>query len=195
MNEIKRGQIIILKNPKFSELEGIVESVEDDRIKIHYSKQYESYAWALAEGDELIAQIHTMFGIKNMESMVLYAPSTDGKLVIENAEAIKVNQKREYVRAAVEFRFFVKKEESLIGALCKDISAGGIKFIPDENIFNIDDEVVLRFLGEEFEKDLNIKAQIIKENAQVIIAKYSQINEFDRDKISKFCQKTLSALG
>ena len=195
MIEVKRGQIIVIKNPKFPELEGIVETVEEDRLKVFYPKEYESYAWALSEGDELFVRVHTQFGIKTMCSMVICAPSSDGELVIENADAMAVSQKREYVRAAVEFRFFIKKGEKLVGALCKDISAGGIKFIPDEYIFDLDDEVEIKFQSEEFEKDLNIKSVIINTAGEKLIAKYSHISDYDRDKISGFCLKTLSEMG
>ncbi len=195
MIEVKRGQIIIIKNPKFPELEGIVETVEDDRLKVHYSKEFESYAWALSEGDELFVRVHTQFGIKTMKSMVICAPSSDNELVIENAEAMAIRQKREYVRTAVELRFFIKKGEKLIGALSKDISAGGIKFVPDEFIFDIGDKVEIKFQDDDFGKDLNIESVIINIAGANVIAKYTQINEFDRDKISKFCLTLLSQLG
>ncbi len=195
MQEVKRGQIIDIRNPKFPKLEGIIQTVESDRLKIYYPEEYESYAWALSEGDELHVKVHTQFGIKTMSSMVICAPSSDGELVIENASAHEVSQKREYVRTATEFRFFIKKQDKLIGALCKDISAGGIKFIPDEYIFDLNDEIEIRFQGDEFDKDLNIQSVIINIIGDKVIAKYVNINEFDRDKISGFCLKTLSNLG
>lgn len=195
MIEAKRGQIVIIKCPKFPELEGIIESVESDRLKIFYPKDFESYAWALSEGDEVFVKVHTQFGIKPMNSMVICAPSSDGKLVIENAKTLAIYQKREFVRAAVDFRFFIKKEGKLIGASCADISAGGIKFIPDEYIFNIDDTIELKFLSEEFGKDINANARIINSIGDKLIAKYSDISEFDRDKIAGFCLKVLSERG
>ena len=109
MLEAKRGQIVIIKCPKFPELEGIISAVESDRLEIYYSKDYESYAWALSEGDEIFVKVHTQFGIKPMNSMVICSPSGDGKLVIENAKALGIYQKREFVRAAIDFRFFIKK--------------------------------------------------------------------------------------
>ena len=191
MIEAKRGQIVIIKNPKFPELEGIIEAAEEDRLKIYYPKEYESYAWALSEGDELFVRVHTRFGIKPMRSMVICAPSSDGELVIENASSLSIRQKREYVRAAVKFNFFIKKGESLVRAVCEDISAGGVKFIPDEYIFNADDEVEIKFLSEEFEKDINLKALIINSLGGKLVAKYTDISEFDRDKIAGFCIKIL----
>ncbi len=195
MIEAKRGQIIIIKNPKFPELEGVIESVENDRLKVYYTKEYESYAWALSEGDEIFVRVHTQFGIKTMNSMVISAPSSDGELVIENASALAINQKRKYVRTVAEFRFFIQKGEKLIGALCNDISAGGIKFTPDEYIFDLDEEIEIKLLSDEFEKDLIIKGIIINIKGEKVIAKYTQINEFDRDKISNFCLKTLRELN
>ncbi len=195
MKEAKRGQIVIIKNPKFKELEGLIETVEDDRLKIYYSKEFESYAWALSEGDEIIVQVHTSSGIKTMNSLVMYAPSTDGELIIENAQAIPMGQKREYVRAAAEFRFFIKIGERLIGATAKDISAGGIKFVPDEPVLDINDEVEVKLLEEDFGKELIIKSVIINIMGEKFIAKYTQINDYERDKISGFCIKTLSNAG
>lgn len=195
MKEAKRGQIVIIKNPKFKELEGLIETVEDDRLKIYYSKEFESYAWALSEGDEIIVQVHTPSGIKTMNSLVMYAPSTDGELIIENAQAIPMGQKREYVRAAAEFRFFIKIGERLIGATAKDISAGGIKFVPDEPVLDINDEVEVKLLEEDFGKELIIKSVIINIMGEKFIAKYTQINDYERDKISGFCIKTLSNAG
>ncbi len=195
MKEAKRGQIVIIKNPKFEELEGLIETVEEDRLKIYYSKEFESYAWALSEGDEIIAHVHTPSGIKTMNSLVMYAPSTDGELIIENAQAIPMGQKREYVRAAAEFRFFIKIGERLIGATAKDISAGGIKFVPDEPVLDINDEVEVKLLEEDFGKELIIKSAIINIMGEKFIAKYTQINDYERDKISGFCIKTLSNAG
>ena len=195
MKEAKRGQIVIIKNPKFEELEGLIETVEEDRLKIYYSKEFESYAWALSEGDEIIAHVRTPSGIKTMNSLVMYAPSTDGELIIENAQAIPMGQKREYVRAAAEFRFFIKIGEKLIGATAKDISAGGIKFVPDEPVLDINDEVEIKLLEEDFGKELIIKSVIINIMGEKFIAKYTQINDYERDKISGFCIKTLSNAG
>ena len=195
MKEAKRGQIVIIKNPKFEKLEGIIETAEEDRLKIYYSKEFESYAWALSEGDEIIVQVHTSSGIKTMNSLVMYAPSTDGELIIENAQAIPMGQKREYVRAAAEFRFFIKIGERLIGATAKDISAGGIKFVPDEPVLDINDEVEVKLLEEDFGKELIIKSVIINIIGEKFIAKYTQINDYERDKISGFCIKTLSNAG
>ncbi len=195
MKEAKRGQIVIIKNPKFEKLEGIIETAEEDRLKIYYSKEFESYAWALSEGDEIIVQVHTSSGIKTMNSLVMYAPSTDGELIIENAQAIPMGQKREYVRAAAEFRFFIKIGERLIGATAKDISAGGIKFVPDEPVLDINDEVEVKLLEEDFGKELIIKSVIINIMGEKFIAKYTQINDYERDKISGFCIKTLSNAG
>ncbi len=195
MEEAKRGQIVIIKNPKFEKLEGIIETVEEDRLKIYYSKEFESYAWALSEGDEIITQVHTASGIKTMNSIVIYAPSTDGELIIENANAIPMGQKREFVRAAIEFRFFIKIGERLIGATAKDISAGGIKFVPDEAVFDINDEIEIKFLEEDFGKELNVKSVIINIMGEKYIAKYIQINDYERDKLSGFCLKALSDAG
>lgn len=192
MNEAKRGQIVIIKNPKFPELEGVIESVEKDRLKIYYTKDFDNYAYALSEGDELFVRVHTQFGIKPMRSMVICAPSSDGELVIENSESLSICQKREFVRAAVDFRFFVKKGNNLVGAVCADISAGGVKFIPDEYIFDINDTVEIKLLSEEFGKDMTIKAFIINNIGNKLIAKYSKISEYDRDKIAGFCLKTLA---
>lgn len=195
MLEAKRGQIVIIKCPKFPELEGIISDAQNDRLEIYYSKDYESYAWALSEGDEIFVNVHTQHGVKPMNSMVICSPSGDGKLVIENAKALGIYQKREFVRAAVDFRFFVKKDGNLVGASAVDISAGGIKFLPDDYIFNVDDVVEIRLLNEEFGKDLNIEAQIINRFGDKLIAKYTDISEFDRDKISGFCLKVLSEKG
>lgn len=195
MIEAKRGQIVIIKNPKFTEMEGVIESAEDDRLKIHYSKEFKSFAWALSESDELIVYVHTQFGIKTMNSMVICAPSTDGELVIENAAALPISQKRNFVRTAAKFRFFIKKNDMLIGALSVDISAGGIKFIPDENIFNLEDTIEIKLLSDDFTKDITIEGVIINITNNTIIAKYTKINEFDRDKIAGFCINTLSNMG
>ncbi len=191
MIEARRGQIVIIKNPKFSEMEGVIEALEDDRIKIYYPREYESSAWALSEGDELLVTVHTSFGVRHMNSMVISSPSADGELVIENAAAFELPKNREYVRAAVEFSFFVKKDDSLIRANCIDISAGGIKFAPEENILAQGDEIEIKFLSEEFEKDINLKALVLNVKNSFAVACYSDVNEFDRDKIAKFCIKVL----
>ena len=191
MIEARRGQIVVIKNPKFSKMEGIIEAAQEDRLKIYYPKEYEGMAWALSVGDELLVDVHTPFGVRHMNSMVISTPLEDGELVIENASAFQIPQKREFVRSAVEFNFFIKKEDSLIRARCVDISAGGIKFTPDENIFCEGDGVEIKFLSDEFEKDINVKAVIISVKVNNAVALYTDINEFDRDKIAKFCIKVL----
>lgn len=191
MIEARRGQIVVIKNPKFSKMEGVIEAAQEDRLKIYYPKEYESLAWALSVGDELLVDVHTPFGVRHMNSMVISTPSEDGELVIENATAFKISQKREFVRATAEFSFFVKKDDKLIRANCVDISAGGIKFIPDEKIFSEGDEIEVKFLSDEFEKDINIKAVIISMKADNAVALYTDISEYNRDKIAKFCIKVL----
>ncbi len=130
-----------------------------------------------------------------MNSKVICTQSSNGKLVIENAKTLPMYKKRKVNRAAGEFRLFIKKEGKLISASYSDISAGGIKFIPDEYIFNIDDTIELKFLSEEFGKDINANARIINSIGDKLIAKYSDISEFDRDKIAGFCLKVLSERG
>lgn len=191
MIEARRGQIVVIKNPKFSKMEGVIEAAQEDRLKIYYPKEYESLAWALSVGDELLVDVHTPFGVRHMNSMVISTPSEDGELVIENAAAFELPKNREYVRAAVEFSFFVKKDDSLIRANCIDISAGGIKFAPEENILAQGDEIEIKFLSEEFEKDINLKALVLNVKNSFAVACYSDVNEFDRDKIAKFCIKVL----
>ena len=88
--------------------------------------------------------------------------------------------------------FFPYGKNDRLGISNADISAGGIKFIPDEYIFNIDDTIELKFLSEEFGKDINANARIINSIGDKLIAKYSDISEFDRDKIAGFCLKVLS---
>lgn len=192
MKEARRGQIIIIKSPKFPELEGVISSVEEDRLTIYYTKDFEDYANSLAEGDKIFVRIHTQFGIKPMNSMVISSPLADGELVIENSNTVGISQKRAYVRAAVNFRFFIKTQKTLTGATCVDISAGGVKFHPDEYIFKIGDNIDIKYLAEEFGKNIEAKAQIINVSGDKLIAKYTDISEFDRDKISGFCIKTLS---
>lgn len=195
MIEAKRGQIVVIKCSKFPDLEGVIEQALKDRLKIYYTKEYEGYAWTLHEGDELFVYVHTQFGIMPMRSMVICAPSSDGELVIENAHCAGICQKREFVRAAANFRFFIKKDGNLVGASCVDISAGGVKFKPDEHIFNVDDIIEIKFLSEEFKKELSLEAQIINTKGDKLMAKYVNISEFDRDKIAGFCMKILSERG
>lgn len=192
MIEARRGQIVIIKSPKFQDFEGVIADAQKDRLKIFYSKEYESAAWALQEGDEIFIKVHTQFGIKPSKSMVISSPSVDGELVIENSPALEISQKREFVRAAVNFRFFVKKDASLVGATSADISAGGVKFTPDEYSFDIGDIITVKLLSEEFGKNIEIEAKIINSISDKLIAQFIDISEFDRDKIAGFCHKVLS---
>ena len=127
-----------------------------------------------------------------MKSTIMSMSRSHNEFTVENSEVIQIAQKREFVRSCVNFRFFVKAEGKLIASTSIDISAGGIKFLPDENIFAIGDVVEIKLLSEEFGKNLTIEAQIINNIGKNLVAKYTKISEYDRDKIAGFCVKTLS---
>ena len=98
-------------------------------------------------------------------------------------------QKREYVRATKEFNFYINTENNHVKALCKDISAGGIRFQTHETSFEDGQIVTIKLRAEEFKKDLTIEAQIINNIGGDYILKYTKINEFDRDKIAGFINR------
>lgn len=192
MKEAARGQIIILRSPKIGEAEAIIDRAESDRLRLNWTRAEDSKIRILKEGDELLALVHTSAGVKRMNSMVI---NSDGKeFYIESAPAISEPQNRAFVRASIRIRVFVQSGQKLIGATTLDLGGGGMKFILDSGAkYEIGDIFEVRLLEDDFTKDINAKAQVLKVfDKNTYVVSFVEINEYDRDKIVRFCIKALS---
>lgn len=189
MKEARAGQIIVIKTEEDS-LEGLIESVEEDRITVNYFKRDRDAFKALLEGEVLRVIVHTKFGIKRMKSILI--DNSGPRLVIENARTIERKENREDVRTSVQMKIYVKLGMSLIPATTINLSAGGVKFelnsaqVP----LNVDDEVEIKFTDNTLEKDLSIGAVVTKSSSQkIFVACFSEKNQGKRSKISGFCMR------
>lgn len=190
MKEAAKGQIVILSSIKVGKVEAIIDKVEPDRIKLNWVKAVDAQIRKLQEGDEVLAAVHTSAGVKRMNSMII---SDYKELIIENAPAISELQNRAFVRASVKIRIFIKTKGKLLGASTLDLSGGGVKFELDKEKLDPNSEIQIRFLEDDFSKDMTIKAKIIKIfDPNIYVANFTDIDEHDRDKIVRFCIKTLS---
>lgn len=191
MLEAKKGQTVIIKSLKFPKFEGVIYAIKNDEIAVYYPNIYKKAADSLFEGEELDVLVHTYYGVKKMNSLLISNNIEKNMLIIENAQVEEMPQKREFARAAAEFTFFVKMDKKLPKAKCKDISASGMKFETAEHL-EVGQNVTLRLMAEDFGKDLTIEAQVINNIGGYYVVKFENLNEYDKDRIVGFCNKSYS---
>ena len=191
MKEARAGQIIVIKTED-SSLEGLIENVEIDRIIINYFKRDREAFKALVEGEVLRVMVHTKFGIKRMKSILI--DNSGPRLVIENARAIEQKENREDVRTSVSLPINIKSGTLSAPATTINLSAGGVRFeFNNEPIpLEINDQIDVKFVSDEFEKNLSAQAVIIKIlTEKVFIARFIDKNQSTRSKISGFCMRNM----
>lgn len=193
MNEIRKKHIIQLSSANVSDVSGIVADFSDDRIKIKVDLNSFFEAKKIKELDELFVVANTHLGVKTMKAHVISCVDENGIIVIENNEALPVEQKREFVRVVSNFVFQINISDSEVAtAYCNNISGGGIAFNCIDKEFCIDDILSFKFFENEFEKDFECKAQILKANFGVYSAKFINLKPFDEDRIVKYVFKMIT---
>jgi len=183
MDEIRKNQIIILKMPDGTSIDGTILDYEKDRVSILVDESSYSSATNIAELDYLDVVVHTHCGIKKMKSHVISALDGRNCILIENNPSEMYPQKREYERVVDDFNFKLIYNNSEYYAKCINISAGGIAFSAKDCVFNTGEKILLIFSKEIFLKEIKIMAEIIKVHDDFFVAKYENLNMYDENKI------------
>ena len=110
MDEIRKNHIVQIFTKDNTKLEGIVFDYTHDRVSILIAHESLFMARKISELDELVLVVNTHLGIKKMNSHVIGELNFNNCIVVENNEAIPVEQKREFVRVSSNAVFKIKKE-------------------------------------------------------------------------------------
>lgn len=185
MNEIRKNHIVKIETSDKTVLDGIVFDYDYDRILILISFDSLLDAKKIKELDELTISVYTHLGVKKMKTSLITELNKNNCIIVENNEAIPVEQKREHVRVLSNIEFLIKKNSDIIKCYCINISAGGVAFWCNDYKFNLDDEIEIVFMPEDFNREIKCKAKILKINETSLVAKYIDLKPFDEDAIVK----------
>ena len=193
MDEIRKNQIVQIQTADNTTLDGIIFDYDHDRISVLIAYESLFPARKLDELDELIVGVSTHLGYKKMKCHVIDKLNANNCIVIENNEAFQVEQKREFVRVLSNVVFKMKKtDDKFFDCYCINISAGGVAFFINNSSLTLYDEVDIVFPQEEFEKEINVRARIIKTYDNYYVAQYINLKPFDEDKIVKYVFKLIA---
>lgn len=192
MNELRIKHKVQIELRNKSVIRGVISDYTQDRVMISIDYADTQKALELLELEELLVSVETHLGLKKMLSHVIDPMNASNMLVIENNEAIPFEQKREFVRVVSNLVFKIEKQDSSeILCSCKNISAGGVAFKTPAH-FEIGEKVVIKYHCDDFEKDLEINAKIIKAFQGSYVAQYVNVKPFDEDKIVKYVFKMIA---
>ena len=194
MDELRKENKITFELRNKTIIKGKVLDFIEDRVLVKIDDDYVDEAYKIEELTDLYVTVDTHFGIKNMFSCVISELNQKNEMVIENNEAIYVEQKREYVRANAIFDFeILDKDKNEFSCKSVNISAGGISFNVDENCkLNIGDDIIIKLHKNLFEKEIECCAKIVKITQGGYAAQFIDINPYDQDKVTKYVFKLTS---
>lgn len=193
MDELRKNQKVLLELRDGTVFSGITLDYTQDRVRILITDKYEFFN-KINELDELLAIVQTHLGIKKMKSSVISTPNKNNHIIIENTKTIPVIQKREFVRVVTDFQFNIfnpKKNTKTLGYSI-NLSAGGIAFYTEKEKFDLEDDVIVAFSSDDFEKEIIANAKIIKVKDNVHIAKFINLKAVDENKIVKYVFKLIA---
>lgn len=185
MYELRKNHIIQISLSENKAISGVVEDYASDRVMVSIAPNSIEYAKNLKELDELTVFVYTFMGVKKMISNVISELDKNNCIVIENAPAVPVVQKRKFVRVLSSIKFDILKENMIINCICANISAGGIAFFPSEDSINVGEFLKFRFFARDFGKEIICKAEIIKKDGNMAVGKFFDLNKYDEDRIVK----------
>ena len=191
MDELKRNQTVKITLKSGQSLQGEIIDFSDDRVMILIYPEDFEIAKSIKELDELKVTVKTHLGLKDMISNVISEFNSINCITIENRESVPIVQRREFVRVATDIKFKLSKGDKIYDCTCMNISAGGVAFKLINSDLEVDDEVLLAFPKIYFEKDIMIKAKIIKKEKNRFVAKYFDLSQWDEDRIVKYVFKTI----
>ncbi len=193
MDEIRKKHIVKIPLSTDVTIDGVVLDYTADRVMVLISNNGLQAARNLKELDEISVYVHTFLGIKKMISTVISELNDKNCIVIENAPSSPVVQKRRFVRVLSSIKFDILKGNKIINCVCVNISAGGIAFYTKDEGIKLGEIVKIKLFERDFEKDIVCRAEIIKYDDGVYVAKFFDLNKYDEDKIVKHVFKLLTA--
>ena len=192
MNEMRKNHIVKIELSDNRAIDGIVFDYSKDRFSVLVAFDSLDIARELSELDELKVTVYTHLGIRKIKSHVIETLRKDNCLVLENNESIPTIQRRQNVRVISNFSFDIEGNEQYYKCYCINVSAGGIAFYCNEAEFELNQKIKINFHKKEFEKNIQTCATIIKVNDSSYVAKYTNLNKYDEDKIVKYVFKMIA---
>ncbi|MBQ8848520.1 MAG: PilZ domain-containing protein [Candidatus Gastranaerophilales bacterium] len=194
MDEIRRNHKVLIELKGGSNIEGVVLDYTSDRVMVSVDEKSYDLAKKLQELEDVVAVVNTHLGIKKMNSSIISSLNKENCIIIENTQTIPVVQKREFVRVTSNLSFVVFSPKTNKELECKavNISAGGVAFSVKNEKFDLEDDVIIKFSSDDFEKDIKCNAKIIKTHENYYVAKYVNLNPHDEDKIVKYVFKMIA---
>ena len=107
--------------------------VEKDRISLVFPDKDREFIRDLPEGKEIAVVIYTNSGIFIFDSIVINSP-LEHDFVIELPEERKKIQRREYIRAPINLKLVLTKDDARFETRTINIGGGGIRFIANEEL-------------------------------------------------------------
>ncbi len=192
MNVIRLAQKLQIKTKDNNIIHGFVSDYTFDRIMIKIADDDVNMAKSLKELDDIFIIISTHLGIKHMNSTVITQINSNNSIIVENNKMLEVEQKREFVRVVSNLKFVVEFDLKIINCQAINISAGGIAFKSDTNLFKVDDKIKIKFSEKDLGKNIICNAIIIKVQDSMLVAKYTDLNPHDEDKIMGYVFKLIT---
>lgn len=161
---------------------------EGDRLTISYPESKAEFIPYLTEGTEIKIFVYSFTGIIIVDSIVYDAPF-DGRMVIEFNEQHQVIQRRQYLRMPYITDLFIGKEDINIRANTVDIGGGGVRFLSEEPLKEMQ-EVKAQLRLAQFEPMIKIEGLILKKNfykQNEYVLEFMQISEDNRNRIIQKC--------
>ncbi len=197
MDELRVNNKVKMKSRDGIILNGVVQNYIDDRVLIKIFQSDSENLKKINALDDFFVVVETDFGIKKMISSTIGANYLKNEITIENNKAMYVEQKREFVRISADFDLEIQdKNKNPYDCKCVNISAGGISFIikdqGQEPLFNVADDILIKFKKEIFTKNFDCHAQIFKIKNNRYVALYNKINKHNQSLITKYVFKLTS---
>ena len=164
-----------------------IKEISSDRLRLIYSKKKEHYAKYLREGVMIKLSIYTSGGIVLSPSIVLNEPKNcEFEVEYVQSRNVKRIQRRNFVRAYVNYRIIIEQMKDTYTCLSEDIGGGGVRFVCDSFLYP--SEVKAKLFIPEY-GGINIKGQIRKQHYKPneYLLLFKEINEEDRSKIIHKC--------
>ncbi len=186
MKELRKDNFVSIQLKDKTLIEGVVLDYSHDRILILINDSFIEKAKKINELDTLFLTVNTHLGLKNMISSTISTIDCNNCIVVENNEAVPVEQKREFVRVLSNLSFKIILKNETFKADCINISAGGVAFLFDDFKLNNGDEIDILFDNRYFQKEIRCRAKIVKASLNNYSAKFIDLPPSDEDKIMKY---------
>lgn len=190
MKEIRKNNKLVISLRDKTLINGVIYDYTDDRILVLIDKNDIDLAKKIQELDDIALRIETHLGNKLMLSSVISHLDKYNCILIENNPEVVVAQKRQAVRVAVDFHFFVVKGTKYLDCVSNNISAGGMSFT-SKTKFELDEELTIEFPVNIFGKSITTHARVLKITNINYAVKFLDLSQNDEDKIVKYIFKMM----